>query len=253
MLCCTSLRHLLKPAAWFDIYVDSRAAFSHFLSVSWLIVVDAGAGVGRLGNPTITAVQLHWLTASGRYWICKLFLFLLGCSPYHYVCNCLNFTNWSFLKPPAPDALDGDHSTKVTFSFSIFLQSHSMVHSLTLIVPCGCCLGAVNGFSSAHEEELSMSGMCVQPIYDLIPHTVSRCDCSSERVWLVSESMSISDSLSCLACKPDVPGFWCDTAGVWSIEDWLVGCWCSIAWGQWRWTWSADIGGRLAWEQENIQ
>ena len=55
-------------------------------------------------------------------------------------------------------------------SLSSFFHSHS-VGKLTDILPVGCCFGPAKRSSSADQAELS--GMCVQPMYDLMPLIVS--------------------------------------------------------------------------------
>ena len=108
-------------------------------------------------------------------------LSVLGCSPYHFDCDLSTFTNWTFCKPPASDALDGYPSTRVTLRLSILRHNHSSVGILTLILPKVCCLGAWKELSSVEEDGVFMSGTWVHPM----PSTVSQYVCSSKRAYSV--------------------------------------------------------------------
>ena len=84
----------------------------------------------------------------------------------------------------------------VKFNLSIFRHNQSSVGKFTLILPVGCCLGAAKGLSSELESAESTSGMCDQPIKDLIPRMVSLEFCSSDNVWSTSvREMSCSMSV----------------------------------------------------------
>ena len=96
--------HLLNPTAWLQIYVDSLAAFSNFLSVSCEMVQDLG---GVVENPELLAISL-WLLLSFADSLYQqetepVPLSLLGCSPWHLA----TLTKWSLCKTPALKLLDG--------------------------------------------------------------------------------------------------------------------------------------------------
>ena len=62
----------------------------------------------------------------------------------------------------------------------MILINQSSVGKLTLILPVGCCFGAANGLSLELDKAESTSGICDQPMLDLIPRIVSLWFCSSD-------------------------------------------------------------------------
>ena len=76
---------------------------------------------------------------------------------YHLLWDLGDFTS---LKSPASELLEGYPSTKVTFNLSYFLHSHSSVGIFTEIFQTGCCFGLAKGLSLAAEVAVLKSEMC---------------------------------------------------------------------------------------------
>ena len=159
----------------------SRADFSHLLSDSWEMSLDAG-GVEvkpdwrdiRLKQLLIFEDSVHQpeTAAGSALWSVA--------RPYHLDCDFAVLRKWSINRPPASELREGYPSTKVKFIFAIFLHSQSSVGIWMDTLPGVTALGPENGLSSDPVLALSSSGMSDQPMYSRMPFIVSLYVCSSE-------------------------------------------------------------------------
>ena len=158
----------------YDLGAAPRASFFLKICVIWPLHVDLEQQLGHFGQNSIDLHRKHLSHILMTLLVEYRDLRLSFAVALHTTCSEFGSPIYSSLyNRPVSELLESYPSTRVRLSLSSFLHNQSPVGILTEILPTGCFSGPAKGLSSASEEDVSTSGMCVQPMKDLMPLIIS--------------------------------------------------------------------------------